>query len=258
MTILTFNQRILQAKASALDAGFNGLDAFRFENPVEQGVKLSLDDVARAIYGGCHQCVTLIEYGRVPLREAITNRTVACVPAVLMRPLLEMFAKAHWMFRVADPKAAEAFRKAGLVKRKKSDAAGASPPDTPAKSGRDFWGLRDFADACQTDERKRSGGRNFLNEYGTTEQVKKLHQFVHGGPDAMLGGFPTKIAGEFSDARISDMIFVFGGVMFMAFRNIVEIAKIGDEALGAIRMHQQNFYSLFPPSRQVSWVIPDP
>ncbi len=258
MTILTFRQRVLQAKVNALDAGFDGLNAFRFENLVEQGAKLSLDDRARAVYGGCHQCVTIIGHGRVPLREAITNPTVACVPAVLMRLLLEWFAKAHWLFRVADRKAAETFLREGFVKRKKGDVGGVSSLGAPAKPQRVLWGLRDFANACQTYERKRSKTRNFLNEYGTSEQLRKLNQFVHGDPAALLGGFPTNIEDEFPDARISDMIFVFGGVMFMAFRNIVEIAKIGDEALGTIRMHQQNFYGLFPPSGQVSWVIPDP
>lgn len=233
-----------------LDDGFAHLDGLRAKSHLGQGARRSLSKRKRVAYGGCHHTVTIIEHGRVLLRKAVTDWNVACVPAMLMRLLIEWCARAHWLLWLADEDSANVFLSGKRVEHKDGDAVSVPLPETPApsKTKRRYLGLADFVNMCRTHEQTRNV-RSFLEEYGTQARLEKLNKYVHGGVDEMLSGFPTDTESqEFSHRVISGMIFVFGGAMFMAYRNIAEIIGADRETLELIREHEERFYLHFSVS----------
>lgn len=250
MTVPALATRELGARMSALADGFAQLDGLRSESLLKQDAGRSLTQKERVVYGGCHHIITIIQYGLVPLHEAVTGQPVACFPAVLLRALIEWCARAHWLLWLADDDSVAVFLSGEPVEHKDGDAVSVLPPGTPAPPKRSHMTLTDFVNMCREHEQTQ-GNRSFLGVWGIKARRDKFNGYVHGDADVMLSGFSTDTESqEFSHEVISGMTFVFGGAMFMAYRNIAKILEANRATLGLIRKHEERFYRLFPAFEQ--------
>lgn len=223
----------MQARVAGLGAGLNDLKGIlaAADVPEEDHVP-HLQERERVAYGGCRSCATLIEHGIPLLQQAIADREIACVPAVLMRPLIERCLRSHWLLWMACDNAASAFL---------SDASG-------AYRWQDYPGLRRLLQKCRKHERDKGRNRLFLGPFGTDPD--RLHRLVHGGPNELRGGMSACAASrEYPNKIVSDMAFAFGGAMFMAHENIARLVGAGQFPLRRIREHRAEFHDLFFPIR---------
>lgn len=231
MTSLAPSEAELLVQVTGLDIACDQLREIHPEDSLRARVDQPLSDREHAAYGGCRHCVTMIEEGKAPLREAVTNRWVACVPAVLVRSVAEWCARALWLLWLASDKAANAFF---------SDKGDAPQSEEHRQLGK-------ILARCAEHERRTSDNRHFLGKYGTGAQLRKLNRYVHGNKDEMRSGFSADaVLQEFSNENISDMTLAFGGALFIAHRNIARIEGVDDERLMRIRRQRDAFYDLFP------------
>lgn len=232
MTSLAPSEAELLVQVTGLDTACDLLREIHPEDSLRaRGVSRSRSPRKRAAYGGCRHCVTMIEKGKAPFREAVTNQRVACVPAVLVRSVAEWCARAHWLLWLASDKAANAF----------------FLDEGDAHQSAEHRQLGKILARCAEHERKTSDNRHFLGKYGTGAQLGKLNRYVHGNKDEMRSGFSADAASqEFSNKNISDMVLAFGGALFIAHQNIERIEGADDELLRRIRRQRDAFYDLFP------------
>ncbi len=220
----------LLAMTDSLEASFRSVQevvAGEFSAALRHASDLPAKE--QMILGGFQHGVTLIRHGLALFRDAVRQRERICVPAIVVRPLIEWCIRLHWLLCVAD------------------DISVAAILSEEAVDGRRKMhvGLQRLLADCRKHEEEVNGSRESLLS-ALTDRLDDLNALVHGDPDVLISGISAEhVRKLFSNSRIENDLFAVGSMMFLMHEDIAKIVKAGKIQREHINAKWEEFNDLF-------------
>lgn len=191
---------------------------------LEKAAKLAqtLSGRKRVALAGYLRCVSTSRAVKDLVLLALRDRRYVFVVTLSVRPMIEWYARAHWLDTFADNQEATKF------------LGGKERPE-----------LRPLLDKLiGMAERTRQSGKPLLGRL--RERIGELNDFLHGGPDVLAGGIQdVPPMDETTSRHVARDIHALGCVMFLACERILHTVDDDPSRIASLCARRDEFQNLF-------------